>query len=295
MLWLWGILCALALVVLFFPFVFWIDFEASLNGARACFRLFKKPLYTYTKTFEKKHDSTIEESSTASEAAPAEHKSAPKAAETSADSAKTNSDAPKIEAPSDDNIKDSESIREKETEKQDELATPTDNEDTDGKNEPHNEDRKKEKRSLTSQEFWTLLLTPEFDSRAWWAVKGIFSALFKLFRVRFIDCFVEGIRADYDTMGYWASANAFLKNFPYIGAWDFRMDWTYDNEPRAQGQIRASVNVCRILGLTLATLFFGGIVALSFWRRRSHMLKTGEIPELGFIRNKIVKIMSEDD
>ena len=158
------------------------------------------------------------------------------------------------------------------------------------------EEEKEEKRSLTDVEFWTLLLTPEFDTRAWWAVRHALSALFKLFRMRFADCFVEGIRfQEYENMGYAAALNGVLKSFPYIGAWDFRMDWTRDHEPHAEGHLRASINVCRVLGLILAILFYGGIVAFTFWRRRAKILKTGELPELGFIRSKIVKMMSEDD
>ena len=100
---------------------------------------------------------------------------------------------------------------------------------------------------------------------------------------------------EYETMGYAAALNGFLKSFPYIGAWDFRMDWTRDHELNAAGHMRASLNLCRVLGLVLAILFYGGIVAFAFWRRRAKILKTGELPELGFIRNKIVKMMSEDD
>jgi hypothetical protein len=100
---------------------------------------------------------------------------------------------------------------------------------------------------------------------------------------------------EYETMGYAAALNGFLKSFPYIGAWDFRMDWTRDHELNAAGHMRASLNLCRVLGLVLAILFYGGIVAFTFWRRRAKILKTGELPELGFIRNKIVKMMSEDD
>jgi hypothetical protein len=47
--------------------------------------------------------------------------------------------------------------------------------------------------------------------------------------------------------------------------------------------------------MILATLFYGGIVAFTFWRRRAKILKKGELPELGFIRTKIVKMMSEDN
>ena len=103
------------------------------------------------------------------------------------------------------------------------------------------------------------------------------------------------LRMEYETMGYAAALNGFLKSFPYIGAWDFHMDWTRDHEPHAEGHVRASINVCRVLGMILAILFYGGIVAFTFWRRRAKILKTGELPELGFIRNKIVKMMSEDD
>ena len=73
------------------------------------------------------------------------------------------------------------------------------------------------------------------------------------------------------------------------------MDWTRDHELKMDGHMRASVNLCRTLGLILAILFYGGVVAFTFWRRRARILKTGELPELGVVRNKIVKMMSEDD
>ena len=272
MIWFWGVLCALALVALFFPFVFWIDFTAGLEGVKVHIRLFKKDLYTYTKSFKKEQPSQEEV--------------------VSVDKKETEVVAPapapkveKVEAPKPD--------------KKLEVSAPTSEEKKSEEKIPgdkSSDDEKEEKRSLTDKEFWTLLLTPEFDTRAWWAVRHALSALFRLFGIRFIDCFVEGIRLqEYENMGYVAALNGFLKSFPYIGAWDFRMDWTRDHEPKAEGRMRASVNLCRTLGLILATLFYGGIVAWTFWRRRAHILKTGELPELGFIRNKIVKMMSEDD
>lgn len=155
---------------------------------------------------------------------------------------------------------------------------------------PKPEKRKK----LTETEFWTIILTPEFDASAFWAVRKLLSALLNLFRVKFIDCFAEGIRADYVTMGYGAALNGILKSFPFVGAWDIRMDWTHDHELCAQGQIRASINLCRIIGLILTTLVLGGLIAFKFWRRRAHVLKTNELPELGWIRSKIVKLLAED-
>ena len=296
MIWFWGVLCALALVALFFPFVFWIDFTAGLEGVNVHIRLFKKDLYTYIKTFKKKQSSEKEVASvdeeeteaTASAPAPEVEKAETPNPEEKVESVKPSEPEKKPEAEKPAEKKD----EPKPVEKQESSKT----EETKSSEEKNSDEEEAEKRSLTDQEFWTLLLTPEFDTRAWWAVRHALSALFRLFRIRFIDCFVEGIRLqEYENMGYAAALNGFLKSFPYIGAWDFCMDWTRDHELKMDGHMRASVNLCRTLGLILAILFYGGIVAFTFWRRRARILKTGELPELGFVRNKIVKMMSEDD
>ena len=286
MIWFWGVLCALALVALFFPFVFWIDFTAGLEGVNVHIRLFKKDLYTYSKTFKNKQSSEKEVASVDEE-------------ETEATASAPAPEVEKAEAPNPEEKV--ESVKPSEPEKKDEpkpveKQESSKTEETNSSEEKNSDEEEAEKRSLTDREFWTLLLTPEFDTRAWWAVRHALSALFRLFRIRFIDCFVEGIRLqEYENMGYAAALNGFLKSFPYIGAWDFRMDWTRDHELKMDGHMRASVNLCRTLGLILAILFYGGIVAFTFWRRRARILKTGELPELGFVRNKIVKMMSEDD
>jgi hypothetical protein len=282
----------LALVALFFPFVFWIDFGADFNGAKARVSLYKKVLGSFSKNFRKEasdrsRDDTrkdvpekqsatqvdtdkdsVVEASTATPAAPVEKKDTPKQTEE------------KTEEP---------------TETKATVETVAEKDEKESKEAEPQEAESKEKRSLTDKEFWTLLLTPEFDSRAWWSVRHLTSAFLKLFRVRFVNCFVEGFRMEYHHMGYAAALNGFLKSYPYIGDWDFRMDWTRDHDSRIEGHVRISVNLSRILGLSIATLFYGGIVAWSFWRRRSHILKTGELPELGFIRSKIVKMMMEDN
>lgn len=294
MIWLLGVLCALALVALFFPFVFWIDFGADFNKVNTRVCLYKKVLGSFSKNFRKEasdrsRDDTrkdvpekqsatqvdtdkdsVVEASTATPAAPVEKKDTPKQTEE------------KTEGPTEKNTTNEAEAEKENIKKESKEAEPQ-------------EAESKEKRSLTDKEFWTLLLTPEFDSRAWWSVRHWMSALFRLFRVRFVDCFVEGFRMEYHHMGYAAALNGFLKSYPYIGDWDFRMDWTRDHDPRIEGHVRISVNLCRLLGLSIATLFYGGIVAWSFWRRRTHILKTGELPELGFIRSKIVKMMMEDN
>lgn len=294
MIWILGVLCALALVALFFPFVFWIDFGADFNKVNARVCLYKKVLGSFSKNFRKEasdrsRDDTrkdvpekqsatqvdtdkdsVVEASTATPAAPVEKKDTPKQTEE------------KTEGPTEKNTTNEAEAEKENIKKESKEAEPQ-------------EAESKEKRSLTDKEFWTLLLTPEFDSRAWWSVRHWMSALFRLFRVRFVDCFVEGFRMEYHHMGYAAALNGFLKSYPYIGDWDFRMDWTRDHDPRIEGHVRISVNLCRLLGLSIATLFYGGIVAWSFWRRRTHILKTGELPELGFIRSKIVKMMMEDN
>ena len=304
MIWFWGVLCALALVALFFPFIFWIDFSADFTEVTVRVRFFKKELYTYTKSFKKgesseEEDVSIEEEETVAAApAPKVEKAEPPKPEKSSEPEKP------VEKPVEPESKpETEKKIEPEPEKKPAEKKPAGNTEVKEKSkaedkpteEKSSDDEKEQKRSLTDEEFWTLLLTPEFDVRAWWAVRHALSALFKLFRIRFVDCFVEGFRMEYETMGYAAALNGFLKSFPYIGAWDFRMDWTHDHELNAAGHMRASLNLCRVLGLVLAILFYGGIVAFTFWRRRAKILKTGELPELGFIRNKIVKMMSEDD
>ena len=296
MIWVLGVLCALALVALFFPFIFWVDFSADFNRVTVHVRFFKKTLYSYEKKFGKKELSEEEDSSVAvneetakAPATPVESKAAPKVEE------KAEAPMPEKEVEPEPEKTPSEPAKTVEPEKPADKPAEQ-KEEPKSSEEKSSDDEKEEKRSLTDQEFWTLLLTPEFDTRAWWAVRHALSALFRLFRIRFVDCFVEGIRfQEYENMGYAAALNGFLKSFPYIGTWDFRMDWTRDHEPKAAGHVRFSVNLCRTLCLILAILFYGGIVAWTFWRRRAHILKTGELPELGFIRKKIVKMMSEDD
>lgn len=307
MIWVLGVLCALALVALFFPFIFWVDFSVDLNRITVHVRFFKKAIYTYEKKFGKKELSEEEDSSTfvddeetaVAPTTPVESKSAPKVEqkpepEKTAEPAKTTEPATPAEPEKKVEAKEvPHPVEKKEPAKVEEKKS---SEEKTSEEKSSDDDEKEKKRSLTDEEFWTLLLTPEFDVRAWWAVRHALSALFKLFRIRFVDCFVEGIRfQEYENMGYAAALNGFLKSYPYIGAWDFRMDWTRDHEPKAEGHMRASVNLCRTLCLILSILFYGGIVAFTFWRRRSHILKTNELPELGFIRSKIVKMMSEDD
>ena len=153
---------------------------------------------------------------------------------------------------------------------------------------------KKEKRKLSDREFWTIILTPDFDARAFKYILKILKAVLTLFRVRFSDCFVEGIRSDYQTMGYIAAVNGFLKAYPYVGDWDLRMDWCNENELRAAGSVRLSITLLRIFCFTLETLVLAGILALSFWRRRAHVIKTNELPQLGFIRRRILEFILED-
>ena len=174
-------------------------------------------------------------------------------------------------------------------------AAESENRDSE-KNETPTEDEKpkKEKRKLSDREFWTIILTPDFDARAFKYILKILKAVLSLFRVRFRDCFVEGIRSDYQTMGYIAAANGFLKAYPYVGDWDLRMDWCNEKELRAVGSVHLSITLLRIFCFTLETLVLAGILALSFWRRRAHVIKTNELPQLGFIRRRILEFILED-
>jgi hypothetical protein len=303
LIWFWGVLCALALVALFFPFIFWIDFSADFKGVTIHVRFFKKEVYTYTKHFEKEKSSEEEDVSvddeveaTASAPVPKVEKAEPPKTEKLDEKQDASKHAEPESKPEPEAKEETKSAEQQEEQKPVEKQEPLKKEEPKPSEEKSSDEEKEEKRSLTDEEFWTLLLTPEFDVRAWWAVRHALSALFRLFRIRFVDCFVEGIRfQEYENMGYAAALNGFLKSYPYIGAWDFRMDWTRDHEPKAEGHVRASLNLCRVLGLIVTILFFGGIVAFTFWRRRARILKTGELQELGFVRSKIVKMMSEED
>lgn len=254
------VICAVVSAILFFPFTLWIDASGDKEGIRVCTRIFWKKLFKFNKTFGKKDSDDSGEDDSLTENAP----------EKPAEKMNT---AEVFEA-------------------RDEKVSGF------GQGDPAlSEEEKKEKRKkrkLTSRESWTILLTPEFDAQALWAAKNLISRLFKLFQIKFYNCFVEGIHMDYAKMGQLAALNGMIQSYPYIGAWDFRMDWTGEVEPHGECHVRIRLNICRIIGFVLSVIFYGGITAFRYWRRRARVLKTGELPELGFVRGKIVKFLAED-
>lgn len=327
--WLAILVCVVALVLLFFPFRFKIEFEAGELGCRALFFFFSKKLWTGEKQWGKKKKDAGDDASgkdrvdyldgdssdkdvddAASESAepefvatapvkPVEKMAAPvegvlpvenatPAKDVSAEKAVVE-DVPAEDAPTKD------------------VATVPVTKDVPVTKEapaveapkpepalPQVEPEKKEKPKLTDEQFWTIILTPDLDGRAFRYMKSLLGIVVRLFNIKFVDCFVEGIRGSYENMGYGAALNGIFKSFPYLQAWDFRMDWCRDRELRAQGEIRARTNLCRVFYLLLVTLVYAGILFLLFWRRRARVLKTGELPELGFIRKKIVGWMVEE-
>ena len=309
--WLVVILCALALLVLFFPFRFKVEFEAGERGGKARLFFFKKLLWQGEKKWGKKAPETPdEEDFTAAEpefvatapAKPVEKMAAPekapeKASATPAPAPSAN-EPPKETEPPAKPAPEAAPVPAKPAPEP--AAKPTPEPSPESAPEPAAESvsepapEKKEKRKLTDEEFWTILLTPDLDGRAFRYVKSLLAIIVRLFNLKFVNCYVEGIRSDYKTMGYGAAANAVLKGFPYLEAWDFRMDWCRDKDLYTQGTLCARTNLCRVFFLLLAALFYAGILFLSFWRRRSRVLKTGELPELGFIRKKIVGWMTEE-
>lgn len=292
--WLLIVLCVVALVILFFPFKFKIEFEAGEHGAWAHFFFFKKNFWNCEKKWGK-------ESSEAGDAG--ESDSVEKDDEPDDDcmpSFVATAPKPKVEAKPATPAKPAEV---KPVEKPAEIkpaetpaavkpaaieeAKPASNSEPAKKEKP-------EKRKLTDTEFWTILLTPDLDGRAFRYVKRVLAALLKLFRLKFVDCFVEGIRSDYKTMGYGAAANGIFKSFPVLCDWELRMDWCGDKQLRAVGTLLGTVNLCRLLGLILLLLFYAGILLFLFWRRRARVLKTGELPQLGFVRKKIIGWIVEE-
>ena len=308
--------CAVALVVLFFPIRFRIDFGADENGGGAKFYIYKKNFYTWEKfrkgkshgsdesldddefagklhddSTDKSREDSSSESLDEDSAVPEFVATAPampvekKAAEpVKADAAKVETaPAPVTEKPAGDK-------------KPAEVKQPAKVETTAASAEPAQPagNKKPEKRDLTDFEFWTLVLTPDLDERGFRYVKRLLVDLVRLFNVKFENCFVEGIRADYKTMGYGAALNGVIKGFPFLKDWDLRMDWCNEKDLRVQGNILARTNLCRILFYLLELALLAGIVFLIFWRRRARVLKTGELPELGFVRQKIRAFFVED-
>lgn len=320
--WLAILVCVVALVLLFFPFRFKIEFEAGESGCRALFFFFRKKLWTGEKQWGKNAEASDKQ---AAETSGEEKEVAEKdgadyldgdSSDKDVDDAASAGAEPEFVAtapvkPVEKKTAEVESVTPVEN------ATTTENVPTGPttetpaveapktetpkvdppKPEPaptQVEPEKKEKPKLTDEQFWTIILTPDLDSRAFSYVKRLLAITVRLFNIKFVDCFVEGIRGDYENMGYGAALNGIFKSFPYLQAWDFRMDWCRDRELRAQGEIRARTNLCRVFYLLLVTLVYAGILLLLFWRRRARVLKTGELPELGFIRKKIVGWMVEE-
>lgn len=328
--WLLCVILVVALVLLLFPFSFRIDFEAGERGVRALFFFFKKKIYEY----EKKWKENAGSKELAVDSEKLEPQDAPKSVTQDAPPmveavAKKPAESPKTEPmkvgidesakreslpPSSSKQSEGDSVKSsasnESTQPAEVKSSPVVEVSSDAKvAESENCDSKKlddekpaedskpkkpKKRKLSDREFWTIILTPDFDARAFKYILKILKAVLSLFRVRFSDCFIEGFRTDYQTMGYIAAVNGFLKAYPYVGDWDLRMDWQSEKELRAVGSVRLSITLLRIFCFTLETLVLAGILALSFWRRRAHVIKTNELPQLGFIRRRILEFILED-
>ena len=276
----------IAAVVLLFPVVFRLDFQLTESGFVADLFVFKKRLWNYTKEWKAKDEQESEPEQ------PAEEKPVEKAApspepETSTsepqkDASVRTETAADIPSPA---------PKTSVTEPQTPQADPHFREDDEPRTpSPEPEARK----SLTEREFWTLLLTPDIDERGLRYSKKILNSFLNVFQVRFRDCYVEGIRMDYKSMGYGAALNAMLKGYPFLEDWDLRMDWTRDHDLQSAGHIEASVNLCRTVWFLTVSSVYGGIFAFVFWRRRAAVLKTGELPELGYVRTKILNWLVEE-
>jgi hypothetical protein len=321
--WLVLVVCVLVLVALLFPFRFRVEFEAGEHGCKARLFFFKKKLWSGEKKWgrgkrrasahEDDEDSsdnditdddafmpefvaTAPKKPVESKPAPVAEKKATPAKVEKVDSAPTPAptSAPIVESKPVPENKPAHASQETPSVKEPASVASTASIASTSSATDSTTDSATEKRKLTDAEFWTILLTPDLDSRAFRYVKSLLAIIVRLFNIRFENCFVEGIRSDYRTMGYGAAANAVLKGFPYLESWDFRMDWCRDKDLHAEGTIHARTNLCRGAFLLLAALFYAGILFLSFWRRRARVLKTGELPELGFIRKKIVGWMVEE-
>lgn len=306
--WLVLVACVLVLVALFFPFRFRAEFEAGEHGGKVRLFFFKKKLWSGEKKWgREKRDAKAHENDRDLDsdivdddesfmpefvATAPKPKVEKKAAPVATPPPAVENKLAEIKAQARMEPKEAEPVKTEPVKIESVKAAPVETASNHDAPEPAPE--KKEKRKLTEAEFWTILLTPELDSCAFRYVKSLLGIIFKLFNIRFENCYVEGIRADYVTMGYGAAVNAVLKGFPYLESWDIRMDWCRDKDLCTAGKIHAKTNLCRVFFLLFAAVFYVAVLFLSFWRRRAHVLKTGELPELGFVRKKIVGWMVEE-
>ena len=286
----------IAAVVLLFPVVFRLDFHLTESGFVADLFVFKKRLWNYTKEWKAKEDPEPEPEQPAEEKpAEKEQDSEPEAlrSEPEKDISVQTETAADISTPAPET-----SVTEPEP--QTPQADPHFREDDEPRasrpepQSPSPEPEPESPKSLTEREFWTLLLTPDIDERGLRYSKRILNNFLNVFQVRFRDCYVEGIRMGYKSMGYGAALNAMLKGYPFLEDWDLRMDWTRDHDLQSAGHIEASVNLCRTVWFLTVSSVYGGIFAFVFWRRRAAVLKTGELPELGYVRTKILNWLVEE-
>ena len=290
----------LAAVVLLFPVVFRADFRLTESGFEADLFVFKKKLWNYTKRW-KEEEEAEEVSEPVKRSTPAAEPPVTQVAETPV-SEDEKTPAAKVEPKPAEEQPAKTAEPEKPADPSPEPKAPAKAEPSaepepkpaEPEPEPATEPEPEEKKSLTEREFWTLVLTPDIDERGYRYSKKILNSFVNLFRVRFRDCYVEGIRMDYESMGYGAAVNAMMKGYPFLEDWDLRMDWTRDHDLQSAGHVEASVNLCRTFWFLTVSSVYGGIFAFVFWRRRAAVLKTGELPELGYVRKKILNWIVEE-
>ena len=308
----------IAAVVLLFPVVFRLDFHLTESGFVADLFVFKKRLWNYTKEWKAKEEQESEpepptEEKSAEETAPSPASQTPQADPHFREDDESRASRPEPEASNpasqipqaDPHFREDDESRASRPEPEASNPAPEspqadphfreDDESRVSRPEPESPCPEPEARkSLTEREFWTLLLTPDIDERGLRYSKKILNSFLNVFQVRFRDCYVEGIRMDYKSMGYGAALNAMLKGYPFLEDWDLRMDWTRDHDLQSAGHIEASVNLCRTVWFLTVSSVYGGIFAFVFWRRRAAVLKTGELPELGYVRTKILNWLVEE-
>ena len=280
----------IAAVVLLFPVVFRLDFHLTESGFVADLFVFKKRLWNYTKEWKAKEDPEPEPEQ------PAEEKPVEKEQDPEPEASNPASQTPQTDPHFREDDESRASRPEPESPNPASEASTSEPQTSYPKAKrpqtpcPEPEARK----SLTEREFWTLLLTPDIDERGLRYSKKILNSFLNVFQVRFRDCYVEGIRMDYKSMGYGAALNAMLKGYPFLEDWDLRMDWTRDHDLQSAGHIEATVNLCRTVWFLTVSSVYGGIFAFVFWRRRAAVLKTGNLPELGYVRTKILNWLVEE-
>lgn len=150
---------------------------------------------------------------------------------------------------------------------------------------------------LSDRDFFTLLLQPKMVSLAWKYLKVLLGRTLKLFRIKFHDSFIEGVkgRSPQETGCLAALLGSLHTVFPALAGFTFVMNWDGSVELGAYGKFTAQINLLRILLFILLAAYIAGRVALLYFLMKRKYKKDATGFKLAWWRRKIVDFIAAED